>query len=268
MSDQRNRIVVLCGPNLTHKRTCATFIAAGVNVVGICIADQRTAGLPLKHIWKTIRRHGLLITAGQILGRLYYNVLNKRKDEQVFCRLFKETEIDEVLGKWNGERHFTREYGASDTLTWLKRLDPDVLVVHSSYWVGKRVRDMARKKVVIGGHPGLTPAYRGSHSAFWALSKGRPQDVGCSVFWLDAGLDAGDLIAQERLPIESGDSFVTLGWKGMIRLAEIQAQVLVRFDQGIEIPRAKHTQIPQGSEYHVPTLSEYAKYRRTQSAVR
>jgi folate-dependent phosphoribosylglycinamide formyltransferase PurN len=268
VSDQRNRIVVLCGPNLTHKKTCATLVAAGVNVVGMCVADQRTAGLPLKYIWTSIRRHGPLKTWGQILGRLYYNVFNKRKDEQVFDRLFKEREIDEVLCEWNGERHFTRDYGAPNTLTWLKGLNPDVLVVHSSYWVGKRVRDVARKKVVLGGHPGLTPCYRGSHSAFWALSNGRPQDVGCSVFWLDAKLDGGDLVAQERLPIEPDDSFVTLGWKGMIRLAEIQAQVLVDFDRGIEIPRAKHAQIPHGSEYHVPTLWEYAKYRRTQSAVR
>jgi folate-dependent phosphoribosylglycinamide formyltransferase PurN len=268
VSDQRNRVAILCGPNLTHRKTCATLIAAGVNVVGICTADQRTAGLPLKYLWKTVRRRGVGMTVGQILGRLYYNVFNKAKDTQAFSRLFNQTEIDSVLTKWNGDRHFTSDYSASKTLEWLARLEPDVLVVHSGYWVGKRVRDTARKNVVIGGHPGLTPYYRGSHPAFWAVSKGRPQDIGCSVFWLDGGVDTGDLIAQERFSIEPDDSFVTLGWKGMIRQGQIEAQVLVDLDRGFEIPRTKHSEIPIESEFQVPTLWQYLRYRRIQSAVR
>jgi methionyl-tRNA formyltransferase len=123
---------------------------------------------------------------------------------------------------------------------------------------------MPKKDIVIGGHPGLTPEYRGSHSAFWAIYNGEPEKVGCSVFWLDEGVDTGDLIVQEPIPIEPGDSYFTLGWKGMKRIAELQAKTVTDFDRGIPIRRKKHASIPAGSEYPVPTLLDYLKYRRRQ----
>ena len=43
--------------------------------------------------------------------------------------------------------------------------------------------------------------------------------------------------------------------------AELQAQVLSDFDRGIPIPSHPHASIPEGSEYHVPTLAEYLVYR-------
>jgi len=147
-------------------------------------------------------------------------------------------------------------------------MEADIFIVHSGYWVGKRVREIPRKKAVIGGHPGLTPNYRGSHSAFWAIYKNRPEDVGCSVFWLDAGVDTGDLVTQERIPIEEGDSYFTLCWKGMVRIAEIQAQVACELDNGTPIPRTPHKEIPPDSEFDVPTLMEYIRYRLRQKQVR
>jgi methionyl-tRNA formyltransferase len=40
------------------------------------------------------------------------------------------------------------------------------------------------------------------------------------------GVDTGDIVAQERIPVEKGDSFMTLSWKGMIRIAQLQAAAL------------------------------------------
>ncbi len=54
-SSGKNRIVVLCGPRLFHLNTCATLIRSGLNVVGICVADQRTAGIPLSYLLKSIK---------------------------------------------------------------------------------------------------------------------------------------------------------------------------------------------------------------------
>jgi methionyl-tRNA formyltransferase len=139
-------------------------------------------------------------------------------------------------------------------------MNPDVLVVHSPYWIGSAVRRIPRLKIVLGGHPGITPFYRGSHSAFWAIYKGRLQDVGCTVFLLNDGLDTGDIVAQRRVPVEAADSFVTLGWKGMIQIAELQAAVLRDLDAGRDVTRRAIRVVPPDSEFDNPKIMQYFQY--------
>ena len=264
----RNRVVVLCGPMLHHQNTCATLIRSGVNIVGICMADQRTAGMPLRYLIKSARKKGLWRTASRSLARIAYLALNKRRDQAAYRQLFHQRELTETLRLWADRIHHTDDYSNPQTLTWLREREADIFVVHSSYWVSKKVRALPRKGIVLGGHPGITPDYRGSHSAFWALYKQKPEDVGCTVFLIDSGVDTGDIIAQERIPVEKGDSFMTLSWKGMIRIAQLQAEALNKLDQGQGLPRRKITAIPPDSEFDNPTFGEFLRYRLSQKLVR
>jgi folate-dependent phosphoribosylglycinamide formyltransferase PurN len=265
----RNRIVVLCGPNLLHhQHTCATLIRSGLNVVGICMADQRTAGLPVRYLLKSTRKKGVWGTASRSLARLACLALNRRRDQAAYQRLFDAHELAETLRPWSDRIHHTRDYSSPGTLAWLKEREADVFVVHTPYWLGKKVRELPRKGIVLGGHPGITPDYRGSHAAFWAVYKRKIEDVGCTVFLIDSGVDTGDIVAQERVLVEKGDSFMTLSWKGMIRIAQLQAQVLNNLDWGIELPRRKITAIPPGSEFDNPTLGQFLRYRLSQKLVR
>ena len=166
------------------------------------------------------------------------------------------------------EIFYTNNYGNNDTLEWLKKLKPDIFVVHTMYWVGKKVRDIPLKKIVIGGHPGITPNYRGAHSAFWAVYDGT-YNIGCSIFWIDSGVDTGDLIEQSKIEFEEKtDSYFTLGYKGMIKQAYMQAKAILNYDNGISIPRKPHDKIPENSEFSVPTIFEYINYRLKQNIIR
>lgn len=267
--NNKNRIVVLCGPNLPHHlHTCATLIQSGLNVVGICMADQRTAGLPLHYLMKSFKKKGLWRTASRSLARIAYLTLNKSQDRAAYRQLFNARELEETLRPWADGIHHTADYASPETVKWLKEREADIFVVHTPYWVGKKVRELPRKGLVLGGHPGLTPDYRGSHAAFWAVYKRKVQDVGCTVFLIDSGVDTGDIVAQERLPVEKGDSFMTLAWKGMIRIAQLQAQALRDLDRGIELPRRKIAVIPPDSEFDNPTFGQFLRYRLSQKLVR
>lgn len=263
-----NRVVALVGSQIWHRNTCATLIQAGVNLVGICRVRQKSFGLPISYLRWAVRKQGLFRVIDQIAGRIAYLALNKKKDQVILNRLFDGEKIDSVLNAWNGPLHVTSDYSAPETVEWLRALQPDILVVHTSAWVGKRVRAIPAKGIVIGGHPGITPYYRGAHSAFWAIHNNHPDDVGWSVFWLDEGVDTGDLITQERIAIEPGDSYFTLGWKSMICIAEAQARVIREFDSGRPIRRVPHDTIPPDSNFGVPTLREYLRYRRRQKLCR
>ncbi len=232
------------------------------------MADQRTAGMPLQYLVKSSKKKGLWRTASRSLARVAYLALNRRQDQAVYKRLFDERELEEALRPLADRIHYTDNYSKPETMAWLKERDADIFVVHTPYWVGKKVRDLPRKGIVLGGHPGITPDYRGSHSAFWAIYKQKPGDVGCTVFLIDSGVDTGDIVAQERIPVEKGDSFMTLSWKGMIRIAQLQAEVLNNLDQGRELPRRKITAIPPDSEFDNPTFGEFMRYRLRQRLVR
>lgn len=264
----RNRIVILCGPELHHQHTCATLIRNGLNVVGICVADQRIAGLPLRYLLRSTQKKGVWDTASRLSARLAYLALNWRRDQAAYRHLFNASELAGTLRPWSDRSHHTRDYSSPETLAWLKERDGDVFVVHTPYWVGKKIRELPRKGIVLGGHPGITPDYRGSHAPFWAVYKQKIEDVGCTVFLIDSGVDTGDIVAQERIPVEKGDSFMTLSWKGMIRIAQLQAQVLNNLDWGIEFSRHRIGAIPPGSEFDNPTLGQFLRYRISQNVVR
>src|SRR5262245_25802250 len=69
------------------------------------------------------------------------------------------------------------------------------ITAHSFDYVGKRMR-YKPKYGWIGYHPSLLPRHRGRSSVEWAI---RMKDcvTGGTVFWLNAGIDRGDIAYQE-----------------------------------------------------------------------
>jgi methionyl-tRNA formyltransferase len=71
-------------------------------------------------------------------------------------------------------------------------------------------------------HASLLPRYRGAAPIQHALLNGE-RDTGVSVMWMDAGMDAGDILLQRRLPIGDDDTAGDL----FARLAELAAESLL-----------------------------------------
>jgi phosphoribosylglycinamide formyltransferase-1 len=62
---------------------------------------------------------------------------------------------------------------------------------------------------IINIHPSLLPKYRGANAAAQALAAG-DQMTGCTVHYVDAGVDTGEIIAQREVPVQPGDTAETL----------------------------------------------------------
>jgi phosphoribosylglycinamide formyltransferase 1 len=58
---------------------------------------------------------------------------------------------------------------------------------------------------IINSHPSLLPLFPGAHAVRDALASGATH-TGTTIHWIDAGVDTGEIIAQESLEIESGES--------------------------------------------------------------
>ncbi|MDG0994382.1 MAG: phosphoribosylglycinamide formyltransferase [Akkermansiaceae bacterium] len=62
---------------------------------------------------------------------------------------------------------------------------------------------------IINIHPSLLPAYPGLMAWEQAVDDGA-QESGCTVHYVDAGMDTGPIILQARVPVISGDTAATL----------------------------------------------------------
>lgn len=62
---------------------------------------------------------------------------------------------------------------------------------------------------IINVHPSLLPKHRGSDAAGQALAAG-DKVAGCTVHYVDQGVDTGEIIAQREVPVLAGDMAETL----------------------------------------------------------
>ncbi len=263
-----HRVVALCSDGVLERNTCATLVRAGVNLVGIVWCARRGLRARARFLRRWAARHGALHTAGQILGRIYDRARNARGDARVLGRLVDEAADRAALEGAGVTAIDTDSYSRPDTLAAIGRLDPDILVVHTKFIVGAKARMLA-PVAVIGGHPGITPWYRGAYSSFWALLHGRADMIGFTVFLLDDGIDTGPVLFQGRVPITEGeDSHLTLDWKGTQRQSALQADAIRRLDAGECLPLRSVGAVPADSYFVLPTLTDFLRYRRRQRLVR
>jgi methionyl-tRNA formyltransferase len=93
----------------------------------------------------------------------------------------------------------------------------------------------------INVHTSLLPKYRGAAPIQWAILNDEPQ-TGVTIMKMDAGMDTGDIITQEKTPVLAADTAETLH----DRLAQLGAKLLVRTIP--ELVSGKIKPSPQPSE--------------------
>jgi phosphoribosylglycinamide formyltransferase-1 len=78
---------------------------------------------------------------------------------------------------------------------------------------------------IINTHPALLPAFPGAHGVRDALAYG-VKVTGCTVHYVDAGVDTGRIIAQRAVPVETGDDEATLHERIKVVERELLVQTL------------------------------------------
>ena len=86
----------------------------------------------------------------------------------------------------------------------IKSISPDyIFVVGLSQLVKQEIIDSA-KKGVVGFHPTPLPKMRGRAANVWQVLLGI-HETKCSMFFIDEGMDSGDILGQEEYVIEETD---------------------------------------------------------------
>lgn len=259
------KIVVLIGDSTANKNTLVTLINGGINVVGAVISNQKNHGINTKFLKSAIKKQGVLKVLLQVFERIVYKLLNSKKDKILHDSIFDKNEIEKTITKWDGKILYTESnYSSPDNIKWIKDLKPDLIIIHTQYWVGKKVRDLVDGRI-IGGHPGITQKYRGVHSSFWAILNNDYENIGYTIFWVDAGVDTGDIIFQAKLKPKKGDTYTSISWRGMNNIALNLVKLIKEINCIEEINSKKNHNIVNSSLYYHPTVFNYIKYRIIQS---
>jgi methionyl-tRNA formyltransferase len=105
--------------------------------------------------------------------------------------------------------YFTQDINQAECVQWIKNKTPDVIICFG--WSGLIKEPLLSLTTlgVIGFHPALLPRNRGRHPIIWALALGL-EETGSTFFFIDEGVDSGDILSQERIPIHYGDNARTL----------------------------------------------------------
>ena len=118
-----------------------------------------------------------------------------------------------------------------DVVALADRLQPDVIAVFGTSLIRGPLLSKGRLGI-FNLHGGLSPRYRGADCTFWALYNGEPDQIGCTLHRIDAGIDTGNLVAHVSPEVGGGDDELTLFWRAVRDSAEAYVELLGRLERG------------------------------------
>lgn len=125
---------------------------------------------------------------------------------------------------------FSTDVNTPQTLARLRALKPDLIfVVGWSQICRAEFRSMARHGC-IGFHPSALPRLRGRAVIPWTILT-RQDTTGSTFFFLDEGVDSGDIIAQSLFPLDEQETARTLYDKHLASIAALLPEIVSQFEQ-------------------------------------
>jgi methionyl-tRNA formyltransferase len=165
--------IVFIGASALGYTCCEAIINAGYSIVGVLTLGKEFS---IKYKNQTQRSH--------VKNYLYkdFNDFTIRNNVPVVTATEPVNESYQVVEKWK----------------------PDLIVVIGWYYFIPQSIMKLPPKGVIGIHASLLPKYRGNAPLVWAMINGETE-TGVSLFYIEKGVDEGDIIGQKSFTISEQD---------------------------------------------------------------
>ncbi len=168
--------------------------------------------------------------------------------------------LDDV-GFIHGIRVITvRDHNEAKAERALQEASPDAIVFTGGGLIRSNILAIPRLGV-LNCHAGILPAYRGMDVVEWPVVEGKFDALGASLHLMDAGVDSGPILLQQKLDVREGDTFKSL----RSRIEPLMVDLVLRGLRGLRDRTLKpHPQEPaEGRQYYVmhPRIKAYAESR-------
>jgi methionyl-tRNA formyltransferase len=118
----------------------------------------------------------------------------------------RDAELQRVARKNEIPIAFYSDINSSEAIYELQGFDCDLFVSMSFNQIMKSQFLQSARLGAINCHAGLLPRYRGRNVLNWAIMNGE-KGFGVTVHYVDEGIDTGDIIRQEYVPIPNGVTY-------------------------------------------------------------
>lgn len=243
----RLSVLILCGSGPRHLYVANRLIQAG-GVVGVVqeVGSRPTLKkimrliffptLLFKKFWRSFRERRLKIGAQE--ARFFFGDQPPRLNWD---------------GPWLGASYINHP----QVFAMVQRLRPELIIVFGTSLIQEPLLSAA-SIAMINLHGGLSPYYRGADCTFWTFYNQEPQQAGCTLHFIDPGIDTGKLVAYARPEVGPEDNENTVFWRAVREGAELLAELSARMAQG---ERFGKVQLEKGRLYQVKERTWSAQRR-------
>lgn len=169
------------------------------------IMEQRQSAWGL--LRRRLKRLGVPTVFGQVLFRLlivpYISASSRRRQYEIKNQFHLDSGCippDRIIQ--------VDSVNDIKTCELLRELNPGVVLIKGTRILSRNLLESVPAKFV-NLHTGITPRYRGVYGAYWALVEHDPEQCGVTVHLVDAGIDTGQVLAQECIVPTKSDNIQT-----------------------------------------------------------
>lgn len=248
-----NRIAVFTASLSDSVRKGITEIDKSNSDISWLIVQHAPPRKPIKLLgnqWRNLKRNGWRWIPYQ-LKDIVQRLLLKNNDNVSRSYPGYQFTLKAILDRSNVELLVVDDIHEDSTLAKVRDYNPDLGLSLAAPILKEKLFSIPRFGT-LNLHKAKVPDYRGMPPAFWELWNDE-KSIGCTVHWMDSGLDTGDVVAKISIAREK---FSTL--RGLqLSLDEIGIRLMCDAVDNINRDTAQSTpQIPGGKTYRKPTLNQ------------
>ncbi len=136
----------------------------------------------------------------------------------------KESEVKMFAKNHNIKIYQPENLSGNDFLIELKKIKPDLIIVIAFKKLPKSIWEIPRCGT-FNVHASILPNYRGAAPINWAIINGE-KETGLTTFFINENIDYGDILLQEKIPINTNDNFKSIHDKLMLSSKDITIKTI------------------------------------------
>jgi methionyl-tRNA formyltransferase len=235
------------------------LVAAGHEVVGVIVSHERT-----KRDLKWLKRRAKKIVKIGLLG-----ALNGRRIRRWFmdepADVLGIEPIEQVARRHGVPLHTTERLNSPATVELMQAARPDIGLSLGCSYIGRKVFSTPARGMV-NTHHEVLPEYRGAQTVLWQLYHGS-RTTGYTIHQIDASIDGGPILYQERVPIELKPTLHETVVANCANLYRRSIDGLLHvIDHYPELSAAVQPQ-PPGRSFTTPSFWQFLRIRRNHRAL-
>ena len=143
----------------------------------------------------------------------------------------QEEDLDVLSLKYSVPIHYIDQLNTNETAKKLGSFGADLFILSGYNKILKSLIIDIPPLGTINLHGGKLPEYRGAAPINWQIINGE-ETGGCSIIYVDEGIDTGDIIAQEIYPITPQDTHASVLEKTLAIFPPLLEKVIKQIEEG------------------------------------